>query len=140
MRKSIIIGILITMTLISCTKSSSLNPNTDNTTGWIGTYTDPTYGAVNKIVVTKTSNTSIQMLLLVNNYSTGYDTFTMLKNVQLKSTTTASITSNSIVSDTATCSFSGYTSINADTLTASATGINVDNKYDQHVFFFVGHK
>lgn len=139
MKKSIIIGIMITMALMSCTKSGSLNPGVDNTGNWIGTYSDPVYGPVNKIIISKASNTSVQMLLLVKNYTGGFDTVTTLKNVQLKSTTTANINEKAAI-DTATYSFNGYASVSADTLTASATGINVNNKYDQQVFFFVGHK
>ena len=63
MKKAIIFGVLISVMLISCTKTT-LNPNIDNTVSWVGTYTG-TVGGSNTInrVINRANNTAVQMQL-----------------------------------------------------------------------------
>lgn len=143
MKRPIILVLILTLVMASCKKTASLNPNIDNTINWVGTYNDPVLGApyvINTTIVSKVNNTTVQMMLIINNYGT-LDTFTTLKNVKLNTTSTATISENCIISgDTATYHISGNASLKQDTLTASGTGVNISNPYDQQVFFFVGSK
>ncbi len=144
MRKYGLVSLLLIIMISSCKKSNtSLNPNIDNTVNWVGTYNDSILGApyvINTVIVTKVSNTTVRMMLIVNNFGS-FDTFSTLKNVLLIPNYSATINENNAVSgDTATYHFSGNASLNQDTLTASGTGVNIHNHYDQQVFFFVGSK
>ena len=143
MKRSIILGMVIVLLAMSCKKTASLNPAVDNTVNWVGTYNDAVLGApytINTVVVSKVNNTMVQMMLIINYYGT-LDTFTMLRNVMLSPNSAASINENQKVSgDTATYHFTGNVYLDHDTLTASGTGINVSDHYDQQVFFFVGSK
>lgn len=147
MKKSIIIGIIISAILMSCSKTSTttsgpLNPNGDNTTSWIGTYVGAVGGSntINQVIVSKVNDSTVQMLLQTNVSGTYY-TFCTLQNVMLNTTTTATVNENGLIAGYSSIyHFAGSAVLSGNNLTISGSGTNTTNSSDVKLYYFSGSK
>jgi heat shock protein HslJ len=143
-----IIAIFLVTALVAitaCSKSNvgaPLNPNGDNTTAWIGTYTGSVGGTntVNRVIVSKTNNSSVNIQLQTNVLG-GYYTYATIVSAGLTTTTNATINEDGLIAGyTDIYHFAGSAVLNGNTLTISGSAANKNNSSDVKAYYFNGTK
>ncbi|MBS1685623.1 MAG: hypothetical protein JSS76_12755 [Bacteroidetes bacterium] len=136
MRLSIILGVLMSVMLMSCSKTST----TDNTTAWVGVYTGNAGGTINKVLVSKVDNSTLKMELQVVSGSASF-TYVTLYNVHINSSASASVNENgSIYGYTDTYHFTGGGSLSGNSLNLTGFGTSTANSGDVKYYNFTGTK
>jgi len=131
MKKSIIIGIIISVILMSCSKSNS---------GWAGTYNGSVSGSanINRVIVTQTGNT-LQMQLQTE-VSGVYYTYVTIQNATV-SGNNATINENGLILGyTDTYHFAGSALLSGNNLTVTGSGTSTTNSSDVKLYYFSGSK
>lgn len=133
MRLSIIVGVLMSVILMSCSK-------TDNTTNWVGIYTGSAGSVINRVLVTKVDNSTVKMELQTQVSGTYY-TYVTMYNVKISSSTTANVNENgSILGYTDTYHFVGTGALSGTTLTLAGSGTSTTNSSDVKYYAFNGSR
>lgn len=133
MRLSIIVGVLMSVILMSCSK-------TDNTTNWVGIYTGSAGSVINRVLVTKVDNSTVKMELQTQVSGTYY-TYVTMYNVKISSSTTANVNENgSILGYTDTYHFVGTGVLSGTTLTLAGSGTSTTNSSDVKYYAFNGSR
>ncbi|MBS1595034.1 MAG: hypothetical protein JST90_12000 [Bacteroidetes bacterium] len=133
MRLSIIVGVLMSVMLMSCSK-------TDNTTNWVGIYTGSAGSVINRVLVTKVDNSTVKMELQTQVSGTYY-TYVTMYNVKISSSTTANVNENgAILGYTDTYHFVGTGALSGTTLTLAGSGTSTTNSSDVKYYAFTGSR
>jgi heat shock protein HslJ len=132
MKKSILIGILLTVILMSCSKS--------NTGAWSGTYNGTVSGTanINRVVISQSGN-NLQMQLQVESAG-AYYTYVTIQNATVSGTTATIDEDGLIYGYTGTYHFAGTAQLSGDNLTVSGSGTNTTNASDIKLYYFTGSK
>lgn len=133
MKQSIIIGIIISVILMSCSKTSS--------GGWAGTYNGTVSGSsnINRVIISQPSSTSLQMQLQIL-YAGSYYTYVTIQNATVNGNTATINEDGLIAGYTGTYHFSGSALLNGNNLTVTGSGTNIANSADVKYYYFSGSK
>jgi heat shock protein HslJ len=131
MKKSIIIGILLSVILMSCSKTNST---------WSGTYNGTVSGSanINRVVLTQTGN-NLQMLLQIESSGTYY-TFVTIQNATISGNIATINEDGLIYGQTATYHFTGSAQLSGNNLVVNGSGTNTTNSTDVRQYYFSGSK
>ena len=132
MKKSIMLGMLISVILMSCSKTK--------TSAFTGTYNGS--GGSNTInrVVINTSGSNLQLQLQVN-VSGAYYTFATIQNAVPSSSNTLTVNENGLIfGSTDSYHFVGSGVLNGNTLTLTGSATNNTNSSDVRAYYFSGSK
>ena len=132
MKKSIIIGILLSVILMSCSKTN---------TSWTGTYNGTVSGSnnINRVIITQLTGTTLQIQLQVETSGTYY-TYVTIQDAII-SGSTATINENGVILGyTGTYHFAGSAVLSVNNLTVSGSGTNTANSSDVQYYYFSGSK
>ncbi len=134
MRKSIFFGVLISVMLISCSKTSTPS-------GWAGTYnaTSAT-GAINRVIVAQASATTLQVQL--QTLSNGiYYTYVTLQSVAVNSPAAATVNENGLIAGFSDVyHFTGSILLSGNNITLSGDATSTTNASDVKPYYFTGSK
>ena len=132
MKKSIVIGIIISVILMSCGKGGG---------SWPGTYTGIPSGSanINRVIITQASNNTLQMQLQIE-VSGVYYTYVTIQNATV-SGNNATINENGLIAGYSdTYHFVGSAVLSGNNLTVSGSGTSTTNSSDVKLYYFSGSK
>jgi hypothetical protein len=138
MKKTLFLALVISLVIVSCTKD-----NTDNTIGWVGTYTSSVnrLTEINRVVISRVDNNTLQVQLQFDTLSYVWTIATAQKAAIVNSATLA-INENDTIAGCRDSTFnfvaSGALSGNNLIMTGSAT--NIATPADVKGFYFSGSK
>jgi hypothetical protein len=139
MKKSVFALVMISV-LTSCSKNSS---NTDNTVGWVGTYTNGLnpHGGINRVVISKVDNNDLQVQVQYDTASYITTVATFRKATIVNSTTFAVNENDSLagISDS-TFNFVSTGALSGNSLILSGSATNIAAPADVKNFYFTGNK
>ena len=132
MRKAIICGILISVILMSCSKSTS---------PWVGTYTGAgTTNTVNRVLVNSSGASTLQLQLQVL-VSGVYYTYATIQNATITSGSSLTVNENGLIfGSNDTYHFIGSGALNGNNLTLSGSATSTTNSSDVKLYYFTGSK
>ena len=124
--------------LAACSKD-----NTDNTVGWVGTYSNQTNtrSQINRVVISKVDNNTLQVQAQIDSASLIFTVATFQKAIAINSTTMA-INENGPITTIAdsTFHFVGSGALSGNSLIFSGSATNTVNAADVKYFYFTGNK
>jgi hypothetical protein len=128
---SIIVGLLLSAVLISCSKSS---------TGWAGTYngTGQT-NTVNRVVINDAGSGKVQLLLQTNSGNVYY-TYVTIQGAAVAGTTATINENGLILGYTDTYHFTGSAVLAGNSLVVSGSGTSTTNSSDVKYYYFSGSR
>lgn len=129
MRLSIILGVLMSVMLMSCSKTN------DQTTPWVGVYTGSAGSTFTRVLVTKVNDNTVKMELDAT-YLGAFIPYATLQKVAVNSAITSTINEDGqlIGSDT-TYHYQGTAGLSGSTLTISGTYTNTVSNVSRPYYF-----
>lgn len=140
MRNLLLALISITTLTISSCKKDKLNPNKDNTTAWVGTYTGNAGSTVNRIIISRVDNVTLRMELQTTSF-VGFITYATIQNAKLQTPTTCKIDEEGVIAGfSGVYKFTGSAALNGNNLTLSGNATNKTDPGDVKLYYFTGSK
>ena len=131
MRKSIITGIILSIILIACSKSSS---------GWAGIYNGVALtNTVNRVVINDVGNGKVQLLLQTQT-GNAYYTYVTIQGAALGGNTATINENGLILGFTDTYHFTGTAVLSGNSLVVSGRGTSTTNSSDVKYYYFSGSR
>ncbi|MCW3127134.1 MAG: hypothetical protein JWO03_2792 [Bacteroidetes bacterium] len=133
MRKAIIFGIMISVILMSCSKT--------NNSPFIGTYNGSgASNTISRVTIGAAGSTNLQVQLQVQSGGVYY-TFATIQNAVPASGTSLSVNENGLIfGSSETYHFVGTGALSGNNLTLSGSATNVNNSSDVRLYYFTGSK
>jgi hypothetical protein len=130
MRKAIFCGVLISIILMSCSKSTS---------PWTGTYTGSgASNTVNRVIINPNgSNLQLQLQVL---YSGAYYTYATIQNAAVSGNTLTVNENGLLYGSTDTYRFVGTGALSGNNLILTGSATNTTNSSDVRYYYFSGNK
>ena len=137
--KKVLFSMLTMILLLSaCSKD-----NTDNTVGWIGTYSNGTNTRtqINRVVISKVDNNTLQVQAQIDSASFLFTVATFQKAISINGSTMA-INENGPIAGIAdsTFHFVGSGALSGNSLIFSGSATNTVSTADVKYFYFTGSK
>lgn len=142
MKNFLFIFTLVALVFQSCKKDtdSTVNPNVDNTTDWVGTYDGQTGQYIQRVVITKIDNVTLKVDLQTP-WVGNFLTYASIKNAKIKTATSAIVDEDGqIAGDPALYKFAGSITKSANRITVSGSATNKSNSSDVKGYYFNGSK
>ena len=140
MKRSSIV-LLVILLIAGCSKNA--NTDTDNTVGWIGTYTNNVNASngLNSVVISKVDNNDLQVLIQLDT-SIYHETVATFRKATIVNSNTFAVNENDTIigiSDS-TFNFVASGALSGNTLILSGSGTNIAAPKDVKNFYFSGSK
>gem|GEM_PF-2397738 len=139
--KGNIIAFILILTIASCSKNTS--SDTDNTVGWIGTYTNNVNASagLNRVVISKVDNNDLQVMVQLD--TTIYiETVATFRKATIVNNNTFAVNENDTIIGIidSTFNFVASGALNGNTLILSGSATNIAAPKDVKNFYFSGTK
>lgn len=138
MKKTLFLALVISLVIVSCTKD-----NTDNTIGWVGTYTSSVSRLtdINRVVISKVDNNTLQVQLQRDTL-TYVATIATAKKAIIVNSTTFAINENDTILNTndSTFNFVATGALSGNNLIMTGSATNIATPADVKGFYFSGSK
>jgi hypothetical protein len=138
MKRALFPILAIILLLAACSKD-----NTDNTVGWVGTYSNQTNtrSQINRVVISKVDNNTLQLQAQIDSASLIFTVATFQKAIAINNTTMA-INENGPITTIvdSTFHFVGSGALSGNSLIFSGSATNMVNATDVKYFYFTGSK
>jgi hypothetical protein len=138
MKKALFPILAMILLLAACSKD-----NTDNTLGWVGTYSNHTNtrSQINRVVISKVDNNTLQVQAQIDSASLIFTVATFQKAIAINSTTMAINENGPITTITdSTFHFVGSAALSGNSLIFSGSATNIVSPADVKYFYFTGTK
>ena len=129
--------------ITSCKKSDNgtpVNPNTDNTPNWVGTYNGNSGQNIQRVIVERVDNVTLKMQLQTP-FSSFFVTYATIQKGKIKTSTTLNIDEEGLIAGFSDVyRFDGSATLSGNKLTISGAATNKSNANDVKPYYFSGGK
>lgn len=135
------LSVILMMLVAGCSKNSS--SDTDNTVGWLGTYSNGQnpHAGINRVVISKVDNNDLQVLLQLDT-ATYIATVATVRKAPIVNANTFAVNENDTIAGVSDSTFNFVASgaLSGNTLILSGSATNIATSADVKNFYFSGTK